>query len=451
MTSPVIDAGNGGGSYGSGSFSSTSAGSFATTWGTSSTGAGVVVAVVQYGETSGTPAVSSISVSGLTFTKRSGVINTTSSAHRSTTEVWTAPFTSGFNHGGSSLTWTFNFSSNVDDATVGLFAVTGVYSTSSPFDNGSVPDSAFNTTSTTPPAATYSTSQADDLLIYISGRTNGISGTSTPSGWTLLGSKANNGGTNYAYQNVYYKSVSATQSGQTVADASTTNDVSWTSYVDAFTADNNNLNVSASVSMAMTKASFAVSETSHEEGGTASLALRGVAFTAQAAEETSEAVSFALHKTAFAIVAGTFQGATDVLGAAVLRVVRGVRDTIAGGSILGRVPGASGGAQQIPITMVADEVAKIMAGSMTSSPTTKSVGAAALQKQSLNIANAAVATRILAPSTVSGLPTGSDGLRGYVTDSTQTLTSGIGTAVVGGGSNHVPVYYDGGNSAWYIG
>lgn len=42
-----------------------------------------------------------------------------------------------------------------------------------------------------------------------------------------------------------------------------------------------------------------------------------------------------------------------------------------------------------------------------------------------------------------------DGCIAFVTDSTQTLTAGIGTAVVGGGANKVPVYADGGT--WKIG
>lgn len=50
---------------------------------------------------------------------------------------------------------------------------------------------------------------------------------------------------------------------------------------------------------------------------------------------------------------------------------------------------------------------------------------------------------------VAGLPLGSLGLRAMVTDSTQTLAAGIGTAVVGGGANIVPVFHDG--TSWKIG
>ena len=43
----------------------------------------------------------------------------------------------------------------------------------------------------------------------------------------------------------------------------------------------------------------------------------------------------------------------------------------------------------------------------------------------------------------------SAGSRAFVTDANTTLALGIGTTVVGGGSNKVPVYSDGTN--WIIG
>lgn len=53
--------------------------------------------------------------------------------------------------------------------------------------------------------------------------------------------------------------------------------------------------------------------------------------------------------------------------------------------------------------------------------------------------------------TVANLPTAStvQGGMAFVTDSTTTMALGIGTAVVGGGANKVPVYSDG--AAWLIG
>jgi hypothetical protein len=56
------------------------------------------------------------------------------------------------------------------------------------------------------------------------------------------------------------------------------------------------------------------------------------------------------------------------------------------------------------------------------------------------------------PTTVAGLvaaATAGKGARGFVTDANTTHAAGIGTAVVGGGANNVPVYSDGTN--WIIG
>ena len=53
------------------------------------------------------------------------------------------------------------------------------------------------------------------------------------------------------------------------------------------------------------------------------------------------------------------------------------------------------------------------------------------------------------PVTVANLGVPSAGLRRFVTDATLTLTAGIGTVVIGLGSNPVPVVADG--SAWRIG
>ncbi len=51
--------------------------------------------------------------------------------------------------------------------------------------------------------------------------------------------------------------------------------------------------------------------------------------------------------------------------------------------------------------------------------------------------------------TVATLPTPSQGMSAYVSDSNQTLASGIGTTVAGGGANYNPVHYNGTN--WIIG
>lgn len=56
------------------------------------------------------------------------------------------------------------------------------------------------------------------------------------------------------------------------------------------------------------------------------------------------------------------------------------------------------------------------------------------------------------PSNVGNLPSGpADGLRAFVNDATLPISNSAGANVVGGGSYHVPVYYDGGVSMWRIG
>lgn len=52
-------------------------------------------------------------------------------------------------------------------------------------------------------------------------------------------------------------------------------------------------------------------------------------------------------------------------------------------------------------------------------------------------------------TTVAALPSSIAGSNAYVTDSTVTLASGLGNALVGGGSYFTPVYADG--TIWRIG
>lgn len=54
-------------------------------------------------------------------------------------------------------------------------------------------------------------------------------------------------------------------------------------------------------------------------------------------------------------------------------------------------------------------------------------------------------------TTVAALPAGGDGDASFVTDLNAPAAGNFGSPVVGGGTNHVPVYYDGGAAAWRIG
>jgi hypothetical protein len=63
--------------------------------------------------------------------------------------------------------------------------------------------------------------------------------------------------------------------------------------------------------------------------------------------------------------------------------------------------------------------------------------------------NGAIRTRATTVASLPSASTAGAGSRHFVTDSTQTLSAGIGATVAGGGSNSVPVYSDGTN--WLIG
>lgn len=63
--------------------------------------------------------------------------------------------------------------------------------------------------------------------------------------------------------------------------------------------------------------------------------------------------------------------------------------------------------------------------------------------------NGAIRTRAVTASSLPSASAAGAGARHFVTDSTQTLAAGIGTAVSGSGSNKVPVYSDG--ASWLIG
>ncbi len=467
MASPVID----------GSAKAAFNGSSGSISVTTSDNTDSVVLIMAYNEGSGgtLPTSNTPTATGLTFTLRSRSTNTLSNPSGDTAgpvavEIWTAPQSAAGAH-----TISVGTSASVDNGTLVAFGVNGLNSTLAPFDNNSgLTASAtgqIGTSTGSAPAVVYSTSQSDDLLLYAC---LGASGTGSlaggaPSGFTSLQTQANSFGADWTTLSVGYLSVSSTQSSQTATDPNTQKG-NYIAIVDAFTADAST--TTATVSLALTKASFSAADTGTRVSGFAltkasfsaantgtrvsGFALTKASFAVAEAEKVSGAVSaFALGKALFSIAAGTFQGAGNVLGARALRVIRGIRDTIAGGSVVGRLPGAGGGAQEVPITMIADQVGRILAGSVTASPTTKSAGAAALQKQASAIAtaaaSAAVTSAIVPPCIVSALPAGFSGQRGLVTDSNQTLAAGIGTAVTTGGSYHVPVYYDAGASAWIIG
>lgn len=100
------------------------------------------------------------------------------------------------------------------------FDITGVFSNTDPFDNNiSLPATSGSTTAGS--TATYSTTQPDDLLLWIEVFPLGFSGSSNSGAGFATVSGGSPGGTlgagNVSLFNwVFYKSVSAAQTSQTV-------------------------------------------------------------------------------------------------------------------------------------------------------------------------------------------------------------------------------------------
>jgi len=185
--------------------------------------------------------VSSVTVTGLTFTHQFTINNPTSGADNNTIEVWAAPASSAFNASGTNLTYTisWNGSTEIDGVAACVFAVEGLYSINAPYDqNLSLPATAYNTSNAATPTATFSTSQAANLLIGLTVNTNPFGSNEfpvAPSGWTQIASPNDNSGLFGVVIAVNTKTVTSTQSSATFKDAATGNSVGWTEMVLALT------------------------------------------------------------------------------------------------------------------------------------------------------------------------------------------------------------------------
>lgn len=226
----------------------------------------LVIAFISYNtisaEQGANPSVSSLTVSGLTFTKlnRWQNSNTPLSGFDPTIEIWTAPATSQFNSAGSSLTWAITFSAEVDNAVLIPMGVAGLQSLSSPYDpDGSLPGNAVTASSTTPPTITYSTTDAYDLLLMATTSSAGGHLGTGPTGWTTVDSKNNGSGTQWSTLIVSALQVRATQSSATVADSSTSSTY-WNSVLIGLTGNVGSVTFDESITETLS-ASDAVSET----------------------------------------------------------------------------------------------------------------------------------------------------------------------------------------------
>lgn len=171
--------------------------------------------------------VSSVTATGLSFTKRSAIANSTGFFDL---EVWWAPATSTF-----SGTITANWSGVVDDTTINVFGVSGA-NTSTPWDaNASLPKTLSSPTgSAAAPSVTgVSTSNANDMLLGFVGGGGAVVETAG-AGFTLINTVSSAAGiTSASERNV----VAATQSSITVAFGTTfTNTIPWLMIADAIVA-----------------------------------------------------------------------------------------------------------------------------------------------------------------------------------------------------------------------
>lgn len=230
MTSPAIDA--------SGCFQHlafTNVSSCAVTTSTTSS-AGVLFAFVSFeGATART--VSSVTASGLTFTKRKAVPNANSGVNNVALEVWTAPWSGGAL---SSLVVTANMSGLCDGVNMVTFGVTGCANNSSPFDpNVAVPNTATTASGAAKPTLSLTTSKPDDLVLFFMASSGSGPGNcaNPPTSYTLpTNASGSGGGVNWCDFGFFWRSVSASQSGVSVTPIGAQTD-GYVEMIDAVTAD----------------------------------------------------------------------------------------------------------------------------------------------------------------------------------------------------------------------
>lgn len=197
-----------------------------------SAAANTIVLIFVMIEAGGTPTrtVSSMSGGSLTWAQRGSVANGAGAFENA--ELWKAYAASGL----SSATITVNLTgANSDCWSIAALSYTGANS-SAPFDtNGGLPATSHDSFT----SGSYSTSQADDMLVGIWGQGNQGSnpGTGTVSGWTNRVTVNTNNFNNMGYE-IFEKSVSATQSSQTATIVPTSGTATgYVVLIDAITAD----------------------------------------------------------------------------------------------------------------------------------------------------------------------------------------------------------------------
>jgi hypothetical protein len=164
--------------------------------------------------------VSSITASGLTFTKRTSNGGSGSTAPLNQMELWWAVAPSALTAEVITVSW----ASTYDDAAILAFGVNGCY-TASPWDsNASLPSKKLHAPSAawTPSFTGISTTNANDFAIFACGNASAWTSLGTvPTGYTALGYVSNSGGTNFAQLGAAYEGLSSTLNNATITWGST--------------------------------------------------------------------------------------------------------------------------------------------------------------------------------------------------------------------------------------
>lgn len=191
----------------------------------------VVFAIVFANNATTVSTVKSVT-GGQSFTKLAGFDSTPALI-----EVWFLESSAVFN---DTIEATLTGTSGITNLAIGVFGVHGVANLSSPFDPNGVLPVTGNGTATTA-SVTYSTTNADDLLLWVAVNGSTSSGATgqpaTPTGFTnIIGAPSNNGGGSI-FATLAFQSLSSAQSS--VAISSTVASVvgNWAVIAFAVTAD----------------------------------------------------------------------------------------------------------------------------------------------------------------------------------------------------------------------
>lgn len=203
----------------------------------------LALAVISYEGMASAGQINSFTVSDggttLTFTLIPGarIQGNGGAVGRQTIEVWQCQCASQFNSGGATVTVSLTNSVAIDDGMITLLSLQSLADITAPLDpNALAIVAGVNTASAPPPTLTYSTTNADDLLLFVSAAIQTTS-SATPSGWTanVDNTHFNGGGSLFESQMVCSKQVSSAQTSQTVQDASGNSYAHWSAVVLAFT------------------------------------------------------------------------------------------------------------------------------------------------------------------------------------------------------------------------